>query len=285
MVKLAGLLWLAALPLSAQEVLAVLSSNLSPYHEAHAGFVAAYGAGSGVRSLPDGGFTVPPETRIIVAFGRKAAERTYPSRVKLIACLAPGLPTDWAGRESAVIVTMLPPPDKLLSTLKGVQAGLKRLTVVWSASAYEGYVERLRQAAGVHGLAIRSQRVEGIERLPDALRGLIGETDALWLMPDPRLLTEQSFAMITAFGYASRLPVFVSASGLAEKGAVASVFVPLSESGRAAAAAAREMLKGVSGDRQIMPEKTETVLNLTAAERSGLIIPAEAVSRADRVLP
>lgn len=285
MVRLAGLLWLAALPLRAQEVLAVLSSDLSSYREAHAGFTAEYGPGAGVRSLADGGFPVPPETRIIVTFGRKAAERPYPSRVKLIACLAPGLPTGWAGRRSAVNIAMLPPAEKLLAALKGVSPGLKRLTVIWSASAYEGYVERLRQAAPGFGLAIRSESLDRVEDLPGALRGLVGESDGLWLMPDPNILTAQSFAMIEAFGHASRLPVFASVPGLAEKGAAASVFVPFSEGGRAAAAAARELLKGAVLERQILPEKTETVLNLTAAKKYGLTIPPEALSRANLILP
>lgn len=285
MVKVAGLLWLAALPLRAQEVLAVLSSDLSSYREAHAGFVEAYGAGTEVRSLADGGFTIPPETRVVVAFGRRAAERAYPPRVKLIVCLAPGLGSDWAGRRSSVIVTMLPPAEKLLASLKDVQPGLKRLAVLWSSETYEGYVERLRQAAGVRGLTFRSERVDGVEGVPDALRGLFGEADALWLMPDPRFLTEQSFATIMVFGRASRLPVFVSVPGLAKMGAVAAVFVPFGESGRAAAAAAREMLKGASSEIQIMPEKTETVLNLTAAKQSALAIPAAAIARANLVLP
>lgn len=287
MVRLAFLLCLAAAPLRAQEVLAVLSSDLASYREAHDGFAAAFGPGAGLRRLADGGFSVPPETKVIVAFGRKAAERAYPSRVKVIACLAPGLPSGWAGRRSAVNIAMLPPPDQLLAVLKGVSPGLKRLAVIRSASASasEAYVERLRQASSRFGLAIRSENLDRVEDLPDALRGLAGETNALWLAPDPNILTAQSFGMIEAFGQAGRLPVFVSVSGLAEKGAAVSVFVPFSENGRAAAAAARELLRGGALESQILPEKTETVINLTAAKRYGLTIPPEALSRANLVLP
>lgn len=286
MVRLAALLWLVALPLRAQEVLAVLSSGLSSYREASAGFAEAYGAGAGVRSLDNGGFTVPSETRVIVAFGRKAAERSYPQRVKLIACLAPGLPTERAGsRPSAINILMVPPADKLLAVLKGVQPGLKRLTVLWSASTYRGYVERLSQASAGLGITIRSERLDGVEDLPDSLRGLPGATDALWLPPDPNFLNAQSFATIEAFGRASGLPVYASVPGLAEIGAVASVFVPFRESGRHAAAAARDILKGVELENPLLPEKTETIINLTAAKKSGLTIPAEALSRATRVLP
>lgn len=285
MVRLALLLCFAAVPLRAQEVLAVLSSDLASYRQAHAGFTAAYGPGAGARSLADGGFSVPPETRVVVAFGRKAAERAYPSRVKIVACLAPGLPAGWAGRRPAVKIDMLPPAEKLLAALKGIHPGLKRLTVIWSAAAYEGYVERLHQASGGHALAIRSERLGGVEGLPAALRGLVGETDALWLLPDPNILTAQSFAMIESFGHASRLPVFAAVPGLAEKGAAAAVFVPFGESGRAAAEAARELLKDGASQRHILPEKIETALNLTAARKYGLTIPPDAISRADLVLP
>ncbi len=286
MVRLAVLLWLAAPALRAQEVLTVLSSGLSSYQEARNGFTEVFGPGTGLRNLADGGFTVPAETRLIVTFGRKAAERSYPSRVKLIVCLAPGLPSDWAGSHSAAVkISMLPPADTLLAALKVIQPGLKRLTVLWSASTYGGYVERLRQASAGLGITILSERLDGVADLPDSLRSLPGATNALWLAPDPNLLTAQSFATVEAFSHAIGLPFYASVPGLAEKGAVASVFVPFSESGRRAAAAAREMLKGVELENTLLPEKTETILNLSAAKKVGLIIPADALSRATRVLP
>lgn len=285
MVRLAVVLGLAATSLRAQEVLAVLSSDLSAYQEAHAAFAAVYGQGAGVRNLSDGGFSVPPETLLIVAFGRKAAERDYPSRVKLIACLAPGLPARWAGNRPAVVISMLPPPEKLVAALKGIQPGLKRLTVIWSSSAFEDYLGSLRQASGVTGIEIRSERLAAAAGLPDRLRGLIGKTDALWLAPDPQILTEQSFSVILNVARASGLPVYAAAPGLAERGAAAAVFLSFRESGRVAALAAREALMGGESGNPVPAVKITTVLNLTAAKKSGLNIPAEAVSHADLVLP
>lgn len=283
--RLAAVLWAAAASVQAQEVIAVLSSDLSAYREAHEAFVAAYGPGAGVRNLADGSFSVPRETRLVVAFGRKAAERVYPARVMLIACLAPGLPARWAGSRPAVGISMLPPVEKLLAELKGLQPGLRSLTVVWSSAAFEDYLGRLRQASAAAGISIRSERLDAPDELLDRLRGFVQKTDALWLAPDPKILTEKSFSLISGVGRASGLPVFASAPGLAEKGAVAAVFISYRESGRLAALTALEALKAGELEDPVPAEKITMVLNLAAAKKSGLSIPAQAISRADLVLP
>lgn len=275
-----ALLTLAAAPVRAQDLVAVLSSDSVYYREAFEGFFEALG-----RAVP--AFTLPEEprvgrARVVAAFGSRATLQAYPAGTVVVHSLALGVQPPAGGR--TVAVWAMPAPEAVLEGMRRVQPGLRRLGVYWSSPGMRPYLERLRRAARAAGVRLVIERLGGPDGLPDALRRSAGRVDALWVPSDPLLLDARSFETLCGFSSGNRVPFYVSAHGLAEKGAAASFSVGFREVGRLQAAAARQALEG-GAPEAVYPPVAETTVNLTAARAAGLEVPEEALRSARKVVP
>lgn len=284
--SLLGFFLAAAETASAQEVLAVLSAELGPYREAFEGFQETLG-----RSVPSIPITedtprISRETRIVIAFGGKAAQWNYPDRVVLIYGMAPGTMLGLKDRKGLSIeVNILPRAATVLSRLKEMQPNLKRLAVLWSSKSVEDYLHAVRKASESMGIDILSERLDSAVDLPNRLRRLFGEADAIWLLPDPVLVNAQNFSILKEYSWSNRIPFYAPTAGFVQQGATASVTSSFREVGRAAGLAAREVLSGEWVQEIVYPAKAEVTINVKAAEKAGLEIPKDALQKADRVLP
>lgn len=282
------LLLLAALagpPSSAAgEVFAVLSGTPGPYQDAFEGFATEFGPEVPTVRLPDR--VLAAEASVIVAFGGEAAVQPYPKGAIVIACLAPGLKTRPRHRGPFVRVTMKPPARKLLAELRRLQPGLKRLAVLSHALDTGGYVAELRRAGAALGILILAPPVSGGGEMPGALRDAFkAGADAVWLAPDPDLVTPETFQTIKQFSWDNRLPFYVPSRGLAVAGASAAVSVSPPEQGREAALLARRALAGERLPDFVYPEKTEITVNLRSALKAGLDIRAVTLDEHIQVIP
>ncbi len=269
-----------------QDVVTVLSSDSPPYLQALEGFQETWGHQVPSFNLWDGRPAVDPGTRVVVTFGGLAAQQRYPKQAIVIYCMAPGagsLPGDHAG--PSITVYMIPPPGTILAKLKDLQPPLHRLAVLWTSPAYEPYIQEMRKAAAALDIQIRSERLADPEGLPDTLRALVGKTDALWLPPDPVLINPVSFSAIKEFSWLNHIPFYAPTDALVEKGATASVSSHFRDIGRAAANAAQQALAGAPLPAHVYPQKAETLVNLTAANHTGLQIPPDVLKKVDKVLP
>ena len=114
-------------------VTVVLSSGLGPYGEAYAGFIEAFGQPDRLVNLKKDLFQLSVNTRVVVAFGGKAALLAYPDDVTLVYCLAPGVYlTPGKRRGQSVKVAMMPSALAMLTHLQRLQPDLHRLGVFWS---------------------------------------------------------------------------------------------------------------------------------------------------------
>jgi len=272
---------------SAQDVVAVLSSNLGPYREAFEGFQEAFGQTVPSYNLSDSNSpNLPPGTHIVVAFGGKAALVPYSKNVTLIYALAPGAELKLTNRRDySIEIEMLPKASAIVPKLKEIQPALKKLAVFWSSEFMEDHVEDLQQVSAPMGIEIVSERLKGPEELPDRLRSIYKGVDAVWLMPDPFLINSQSFAVIKEFSWSNKVPLYVPTAGLVDQGATASISASFRELGRTAGLAARRVVSKKSIDDTLYPERVETVLNQRAATNAGLLVPPDVLKSLDKVVP
>jgi len=187
-----------------QDLVAVMSSRLAPYQEALAGFESALGRDVPVLELPQADANLTGATRVIVTFGGKAALQSFPKNAALVYCLAPGLELDRTLRKAATVkVWMLPRPTDLLGRLVRIQPSLSRLAVLWAAEGNQVYLRELEAAAQRRGVRIVSIKVEDASAMPQHLRAVEGRIDAIWLPPDPLLVTAQVFAVLKEFSWSN----------------------------------------------------------------------------------
>lgn len=279
---------LAALPprpASAQEVVAVLSSDLRPYREAYQALQDSLGRRVPVLPLGEE-VRPPPSAKVVVAFGGKAALARYPPRVALVYAVAPGIdvsPSDRGG--VSVKVPMEPEPSVLLGALRRLKPGLKRLGVPWSSDGVAPTIESLKKAGRELSIQVDAPRLEDPAELPARLRELRTTADALWIPPDPALINARDFATIRQFCRDNGIPFFAPTQGLVEQGADASVSVGYAEIGRAAAGAARTHLDGGSLPVDVYAARPEIGVSASAAKRLGWKTPDEILRAADKVFP
>lgn len=274
-------------PVQAQEVVAVLSSELGPYLEAYGGFRARLGYPVPVVSLSAGQPRIGSRTRVVVAFGSKAAQEKYPDEVTLIYCMAPGtMPKGDERSGPTVHVSMLPQAERLMGALKEIQPRMRRLAVCWMLEGFATYREQLAGAAETLGVELVGSSLGSVDELPDRLRALMGkQVDALWLPPDPLLINAQSFAILREFSRANDVPLYAPTAGFVAEGAVASVAVSFVQVGQKAAALVEQLLAGETLPQNVYPEECEISLNLEAAADSGLRVPEAVIARATQVMP
>ena len=280
-------LWGGPRALEAQEVVAVLSSDLAPYREAYAGFTAALDTAAAPVSLQTGRPRIGRDTKVVVAFGSRAAGEDYPQDVPLVYCMAPGTTLDAGQRHGPTIrVSMLPPAAEVVGLLKEIQGPLSNLAVLWIVDTMDGYAKQMQEAGGARGIEVVAERLRSADQLPDYLRHLAGEqVEALWLMPDPLLISANSFALLREFSRANKIPLYAPTAGFAGEGAAAAVGISFAQNGRTAGEVVRALLAGRQTPSEVYPDEFEITLNESAAAAAGLRFSPETRQRADKIFP
>ncbi len=267
----------AAGPAAAAPPAAILSSDSGHYLQALEGFAEAWGS---TVTIVSGDAPLPGQATGFVAFGSKAAAREWPPDAVVVACLSPSVV---AVRDDAVThVSLLPDPEVLVSRLRLLFPAITVMRAFWSSDSSRDDVSALVKAGADRGVTVLSERVAPPSRLPGHLRGLSGRADAVWLMPDPALVTAENFAILREYAAAEKLPFIAPTEGLAERGATATIAVSFRDMGRAAAESLRARLTG-SGEAEFVRAGRVTVtVNASAARLIGLGAKFES---ADKVLP
>jgi len=268
----------------AEDVVVVVSSELAPYQEALAGVQEALGKSFQVVDLSKTDNV--PSARVVITIGGRATLRPYPSDTNVIYCVALGVVLKPGHRKGRRIkISLSPAPLAMLQTLKRLQPDLKRLGVLWNSDSYDGYIAQAKLDAEKVGLTLESRRLDSPEDLPEALRAVRSRVDALWVPPDPLLLTEQSFAGMSDFSVSNRIPLYVSIDNLADKGATAAIATGFRDMGHKAGDIARSVLSGDSsiGDNAYI-DRIIITINESYASKTGLTLSPAIRKEADRLI-
>lgn len=265
-----------ARPAGAAPVVAVLSADHGAYRQALAGFEAVFGSSVTVR-LASADASLDPDTRVVVAIGGRAALRLYPSDVEVIYCLAPAAAIT---ARKATRVRMMPRPADLVSRVRLAQPAARSLAVVWSQSAYQSYVGRVIEEGRAAGLDVLSVPTDSSD-LPRALAIIGGRASAVWLAPDPLLVTPDNFRIISAFAGDDHIPFYAPAVDLIREGATAAIAISPEDMGRAAAEAAQRYLSGEPPEEEVFSNRVRVVVNPARAAAVGLVLSTDVVKSVD----
>lgn len=253
----------------------VLSSESEHYRKALEGFVEEWGSTVAVAGASE---ALPVHAWAFAAIGGKAASRRWPSGSVVVACLSPSAPSD--PDDDITRVSLLADPGIVVDRLRTLAPGLKVLRVLWSSESSREDAEALNRAAAAHGIVVLSERVDPPGSLPEKIRAFEARPDALWLMPDPALVTAENFAILREYSAAAKVPFFAPTEGLAERGATATISASFRDMGRAAAAALRDRLAARPAAEVIYVPRVSVTVNASAPGAAGL----GGLEKADKVL-
>ena len=272
----------------AAEIAILKSSSITAYDQAITGFKS---------TAPSGALYSEYDLQGDLQQGRKLARKIRASEASLV--VAVGLKAALAAKleivDIPIVYMMILDPSKhnlnapnMTGTLLEIPAErqfkilraflpeLRRLGVLSNSSSQPRVKDTIAQAA-TQSFQLQAFPVESEKDVPQQLRSLVGSTDALLLMPDATVLTNESIGYILETSLARRVPVIGFSPEFTRLGALLSVSVSYGEVGRETGVLAKRILEG---DRKLpakpIPiERLKITVNLKTARFLGIEFPKE----------
>jgi hypothetical protein len=272
---------LAAASAHAGGIVAVLSGDTAPYKDALEGLKAVAGPvdSAVLPNLPN-----VAGASVIVTFGGEAALKTYPATAALVAALLPDPKLKPKHGGALTRVALLPDPAVLLGKIKLLNPGVSSLAAFDVGGAYSDYISSMKTAGAGIGVAVSVKRIDSVADLAGKLPALKGSVQALWLPPDPLVMNQATFSLLSTFCSAAKIALVAPIAALARAGAFAGISPSFSDVGKAAGKAALAYGGGSNPGDLVYPSHVDTVLNSNVAALIG-VNAASAKAKADSVVP
>jgi putative ABC transport system substrate-binding protein len=304
---LAGLLFVCLLAVSlcawpvqsraASEIAILNSSDIAAYREAISGFKAK-GPGNAVYTE----FHLEGD----LEKGRMFAQKIRASGASLV--LAVGLKAALAAKldimDVPVVYMMVLDPakhrlsapnmtgtlleipvDRQLKTIRTFLPNVRRLGTLYDPKKSASKLKEIEQQTAMSALAIDALPVESERDVPQRLREVLPTADALWLLPDSTVLTNDSVHFLLESALAQHVPVIGFSPEFARLGALLALSVNYGEVGRQTGLLAKRIL---DGDR-VLPlapmsiDRIKISVNLKTARFLGVAFPKEVESLIDEI--
>ncbi len=294
---LALLIFLAPDPVGAAEVAILQSADLAAYNQAVTGFKAAMPPSMTVveydmqgdlargrklaRKIRGGG------AALVLAVGFKAALATtleLPD-IPVIFCMVLDSDQHSLTAPNLTGVSMAVPLDRQLTTIQMALPGRTRLGLLYDPEKNGSLVEEARVLAKSMGLDLIARPTRKEKDVPGTLRALLQQVEALWLVPDSTVLTEDSLKFVMGAALDANVPVIGFSSELARNGALIGLSVRYEGAGRQAGLLARKILLDQyrPDSASMPPHQFRLALNLKTAKFLGITLPPEVVRHADEL--
>ncbi|MGE5709166.1 MAG: ABC transporter substrate-binding protein [Nitrospira sp.] len=284
-----GLCALSEAESMAMEIAILKSSSIGAYEQAIDGFKA---------TAPSGAIYTEYDLQGDLEQGKKLAKRIRASEASLV--VAVGLKAALAAKLEIVdvpIVYMMIldpskhnlnasnmagtlmeiPTERQIKILRAFLPNLHRLGVLSNSASGGAKLKEAIAQASAHSFQLQEFPVENEKEVPQQLRALLSATDALWLIPDSTVLTNDSIGFILESSLARRIPVIGFSPEFTRLGALLSLSVSYGEVGRETGLLAKRIL---DGDRRppmkpIPIERLKITVNLKTARFLGIEFPKE----------
>lgn len=232
----------------AEEVAILKSAEIVAYSEAIAAFKSALPASFQV--------TLEYNLQGDLAKGRNLARRIRASDATVV--LAVGLKAALAAKleilDIPVIMCLVLDPEKYglpASNMVGLSLNIPfekhlkplwmlaplttRIGVLFDPQKTKGLHDQLQVDAKAQGITIVSEEVHEEQEVSKAFNALEGAIDALWLLPDSTVLTENTLDFLISASLEANIPIVAFSAGLVQSGAVVGVYMNYADIGRQAA--------------------------------------------------
>jgi putative ABC transport system substrate-binding protein len=224
---------------------------------------------------------------VILAIGQKAVQlaKTSAPATPTVFCMVLGQAAAASRSVTGVRLEVL--PSAQLQQLRLVHPGARRLGVIYDPRTSASFLEDATKAAGAQGFTLVSRPVNDPREVRPALNEIAGAIDALWLMPDSRLLTAEMFSFLLSFTLERKIALYGFLDSFTEAGALASISPDYQEIGRRAAKLAAELADKPPEVRLPVPPPISSpgalTVNLKTAKQLHLDVPSGVLSKARQV--
>jgi len=280
---------------AAMDIAILQSSDIAAYREAIAGLKA---------TGPSGAIYTEYDAQGDMELGKKLARRLRASNTSLV--VAVGLKAALAAKVEIVDVpivymmildplkhqltaanmtgTLLEVPvDRQLKIMRTFLPTLHRLGTLYDPAKTSARVKEAAQQVTNSDFQMKGFPVESDKDVPQQLRALLPDVEALWLIPDSTVLTNESVRFILESALARQIPVIGFSPEFTRLGALLSMSVNYGDVGRETGLLAKRILDG----ERLLPlhpvpiERLRITVNLKTARFLGITFPQELTSLID----
>jgi putative ABC transport system substrate-binding protein len=279
----------------AMDIAILQSSDIAAYREAIAGLKA---------TGPIGAIYTEYDAQGDLELGKKLARKLRETNASLV--VAVGLKAALAAKveiEDVPIVYMMVldplkhqltsanmtgtlleiPLDRQLKIMRMFLPSLHRIGMLYDPAKTASRAKDAVQQATNSNFQLNGLPVESEKNVPQQLRTLLSEVEALWLIPDSTVLTNESIQFILESALARQIPVIGFSSEFTRLGALLSMSVNYIEVGRETGLLAKRILNG----ERLLPhnpmpiERLKITVNLKTAKFLGMTFSKELTSLID----
>ena len=282
---------------SAEEVAILKSADISAYSEAITAFKSALPRSFQVTQEYDlqgdmtKGRTLARRIRasnatVVLTVGLKAtlAAKLEIPDIPIIFCLVLdpgkyGLPTS-----NMVGLSLDIPFRQHLKALQTLVPNVSRIGVLFDPQKTNGIQSQLLQDAKASGVKIISETVQTERDVPQALNAIKNRIDALWLLPDSTVLTENTLDFLMSTTLEANIPVVGFSAALVRSGAVVGSYFHHADIGNQAAKLSQQLVGQTSHSllgKILPPEHVHQSINQKSARYLGLFLTQDVLSQFD----
>lgn len=277
------------------EIAILNSSDIAAYQEAIAGFKA---------TGPSGALYTQYDLQGDLELGKKLARKIRASDTSLV--LAVGLKAALAAKleivDTPVLYMMILDPlkhqliapnmtgtmlevttDRQLKLIRTFLPSIRRIGVLYDPKKSESKVKEAAQQAAAAGVTLRAFPVDSEKDVPSQLRSLLSDSEALWLLADSTVLTNESVNFLIQSALAQHIPVIGFSPEFVRLGGLLGISVSYEEVGRETGALAKRILDGIRINplRPVPIERLKITVNLKTARFLGLSLSPDLNSLID----
>jgi hypothetical protein len=177
------------------------------------------------------------------------------------------------------------PVDALLARFKLLLPGLRRLGVIHSGQSSATTLEAARSAAASLGIDLHEEDVAYSDSVAGAYRRMRGEVDALWMVPDPVVVTHDNFRYLAERTRNDGIAFLAFSENFVRAGALLSVAPDYATMGSQAAVLVERSLERHAAVPAVQaPIGSSLVINADTARELGIDLDRTILSLADKVI-
>ena len=280
-------------PARAAEVFVIAGKNLAAFAEVIQGFTEAIGRiPMQTLNLNENGNLEETQSQalrqskspVALAVGSQAAtliKNSFPG-IPMIFCMV--FDSHQYQGENITGIGLNVPALAQFQALKSILPSARRIGVVFDPGQSSALVEDGRQAAAALNLVLSEKTVTSSFEISNAVKEMIWNIDALWVIPDRTVVSKESFRYMLEASINRKVPILAFSEAFVKGGALLAVAPDYPGIGHQAATLAKKILGGASpaGISPLSPPG-QIVLNLNTAKALSISVPPEVLKGVGKI--
>jgi len=277
---------------TAQDIIVLNSLNIQPYNATLEGFKSNCNSNiieytlsdSEVSNIPDEIHSRKPE--LVLTIGLRALILAKSIHDVPIVYSMVSNPKPLISRRTNITgVSMDISANKQLSAFINGIPGIKSIGIIYDPNRSSELFREASDAASSLGIIVNSQAVQDPREVPEAIKIMMDNIDAFWMLPDATVINPESLKYLFLASIKNNIPVLTFSEKYVAKGAMMSLNIDATDIGQQACEMAKKILQGMQIKEipQSPPRKASISVNLKVAEKMGLIIDKEILQKSQKI--